>query len=261
MMHARSARFPRLWLIAPCRPGPPQLRRCVPHGRAAKRLATLTGAASAGLAAGAPAVGGPPPGERLLVQDPTYTPPAALPPAPTSARLMDVLPYLLRLALGEPQLYWRLGAALALLLASKAAGLLAPVYFKHAVDALSSSAPAATAAGGSGAAAAAAAAAETAAASHAGLAAGAAGMALLLSGACRALSGMAKELQHPCFTPVAQAAGRRVSHYTFLHVLGLDLTYHLSRRTGGLKGGGGWGWDRCHNSGDAQARGCPNLAD
>ena len=53
---------------------------------------------------------------------PSYVPPTPLPPPPRSAELRHVLPYLLRLALGDPQLHWRLGAALALLLASKACG-------------------------------------------------------------------------------------------------------------------------------------------
>ncbi|EFN53974.1 hypothetical protein CHLNCDRAFT_7051, partial [Chlorella variabilis] len=92
---------------------------------------------------------------------------------------------------------------------SKAAGLAAPFYFKQAVDALSS---------GAGATAVAAAAAA----------------ALVLGGACRAISGVAKELQGPCFAPVAQDAGRRVSFYTFSHVLALDLGFHLNRKTGAL---------------------------
>eukprot|EP00887_Chlorella_sp_A99_P002243 scaffold10.g2243.t1 len=124
------------------------------------------------------AVAGEPPAhrdERLLQPDPEYIPPARLPPPPASAALVHVLPYLAKVALGEPALYWRLGAALLLLLAAKTAGLLAPILFKRAVDALL-----------------------------------------------------------PCFTPVAQAAGRRLSFYAFLHVLGLDLQFHLGRRTGAL---------------------------
>ena len=33
---------------------------------------------------------------------------------------------------------------------------------------------------------------------------------------------------------VLQAAGRRVAYHTFAHVLGLDITFHLERRTGAL---------------------------
>ena len=51
--------------------------------------------------------------------------------------------------------------------------------------------------------------------------------ALLLSGACRILTSLAKEAQGPTFTPVAQAAGRRVAYHTFSHVLDLDINFHL----------------------------------
>ncbi len=37
-------------------------------------------------------------------------------------------------------------------------------------------------------------------------------------------------------TPL-QDAGRRVAFYTLSHVLGLDLQFHLNRKTGG------WQWD------------------
>lgn len=148
----------------------------------------------------------------MLAGDPTYRPPAPLPDPPTAGTLAQVLPYLLRLAFGEAQLSWRLAAALALLVTSKAAGLAAPFYFKRAVDAMSSGF---VAAGGGGAAQAAAA-------------------GLVLFGACRALSGVAKELQGPVFAPVSQDAGRRVAFYTLSHVLGLDLQFHLNRKTGAL---------------------------
>jgi len=58
--------------------------------------------------------------------------------------------------------------------------------------------------------------------------------ALAFSGACRAGSALAKELQHPLFTPVSQAAGRRTSFYALAHVLSLDLHFHLGRSTGAL---------------------------
>ncbi|KAL4423145.1 hypothetical protein ABPG77_007798 [Micractinium sp. CCAP 211/92] len=147
--------------------------------------------------------------EAVLATPDGYRAPTALPPAPSQATLVQVLPWLLRLAFGQPQLRWRLGAALILLLGSKAAGLSAPLYFKHAVDAL------AAGSGGSGA-------------LHA------AALALLLSGGCRVVAGLAKELQGPVFAPVSQDAGRRVAFYTFAHVLGLDLQFHLNRKTGAL---------------------------
>jgi len=45
----------------------------------------------------------------VVEQPASYTPPTQLPPPPRSAKLVDVLPYLMRLALGDPQLHWRLG--------------------------------------------------------------------------------------------------------------------------------------------------------
>ena len=58
--------------------------------------------------------------------------------------------------------------------------------------------------------------------------------ALLLSGACRILNALAKEAQGPTFTPVAQAAGRRVAYHTFSHVLDLDINFHLVLAPGPL---------------------------
>lgn len=130
--------------------------------------------------------------------------PLPLPPTPKSSNFMDVFPYLAKLALSEKTLYWRLAAALALMVLSKVAGLMAPVYFKNAVDAMGKSAVPATVA------------------------------ALLTSGLCRIVNGVAKEIQHPCFTPISQAAGRRVAYHTFAHVLDLDISFHLERRTGAL---------------------------
>ena len=45
------------------------------------------------------------------------------PQVPTSSTLAQVLPYLLRLAVSDPQLYWRLGVALAMMVVSKSAGV------------------------------------------------------------------------------------------------------------------------------------------
>ncbi|EIE23470.1 ABC family transporter: mitochondrial ATM1-like protein [Coccomyxa subellipsoidea C-169] len=134
--------------------------------------------------------------------------PPKLPPTPASSKLLDVLPYLVKLAVSDRQLWWRLGASVALMLLSKSSGLMAPIFLKNAVDALGSvvneSAVTRTV--------------------HA----------LLLSGACRILCSLTKEMQGPCFTPIAQAAGRRVAYHTFSHVLDLDINFHLERRTGAL---------------------------
>ena len=145
--------------------------------------------------------------------------PLPLPRVPASATLSVVMPWLLRLALGEAQLYWRVCAALVALFVSKGTGILAPLYFKSAVDVLSD-----TTLGGVG--------------SLVRIGTGsylqAAVVALLLSGICRAASQLSKELQHPLFTPVSQAAGRRVSFRALAHVLFLDMSFHLNRNTGAL---------------------------
>eukprot|EP00882_Tetradesmus_deserticola_P017533 GHRQ01018783.1.p1 GENE.GHRQ01018783.1~~GHRQ01018783.1.p1 ORF type:complete len:477 (+),score=203.35 GHRQ01018783.1:760-2190(+) len=133
---------------------------------------------------------------------------APLPAPPKSGQsLTDVLPYLFKLALSEKQLKWRLGAAFACMLVSKAAGLSGPLFLKAAVDTLS-----------------------------------AGGAAVLLPAVrcvlCFGLSGiiqhLTKELTYPIFTPISQAVARRVAYQTFSHVLELDITFHMNRRTGRL---------------------------
>jgi len=86
---------------------------------------------------------------------------------------------------------------------------MAPLYFKQAVDAL--------ALGGSQS-----------------QAVPACVAAVLLFGAARCILSLAKEVQHPIFSPVSQAVARRVSHHSFRHVLELDLGFHLDRKTGSL---------------------------
>jgi ABC-type transport system involved in Fe-S cluster assembly fused permease/ATPase subunit len=148
-------------------------------------------------------------GRYAVAQSSDYSPPSTLPPAPPSSSLNVVLPFLLQLAISEKQLYWRLAVALALLLLSKTAGIMAPLYFKQAVDAL--------ALGGSQS-----------------QAVPACVAAVLLFGAARCILSLAKEVQHPIFSPVSQAVARRVSHHSFRHVLELDLGFHLDRKTGSL---------------------------
>ena len=110
---------------------------------------------------------------------------------------------------------WRLAAALTFLMIQKSFGLAVPILFKVAVDHCT------TAAAASGA--------------MAAEAARAAAMALVASGALKAMSGVATELRTVFFTPVAQASGRRVALEVFNHVLSLDLSFHLERRTGALQ--------------------------
>jgi|TARA_B100001142_G_scaffold316328_1_gene356014 ABC-type multidrug transport system fused ATPase/permease subunit len=103
-------------------------------------------------------------------------------------------------------------------------GLAVPICFKLAVDHLTTAAVHATPAASLGALPDAVTASLTAAA-----------YALIASGAFKAISGLATELRSVAFTPVAQAAGRRVALHVFNHVLNLDLSFHLDRRTGALQ--------------------------
>jgi hypothetical protein len=48
--------------------------------------------------------------------------PPALPPPPKSGNLLDVIPYLVKLAVSDRQLWWRLAISISLMLASKASG-------------------------------------------------------------------------------------------------------------------------------------------
>ncbi|KAL6069035.1 ATP-binding cassette sub-family B member 7, mitochondrial [Balamuthia mandrillaris] len=57
---------------------------------------------------------------------------------------------------------------------------------------------------------------------------------LLAYGAARAGSALFQELRNVVFASVAQKAIRQVARRTFLHLLHLDLRFHLGRQTGGL---------------------------
>ena len=133
--------------------------------------------------------------------------PAPLPAAPDRASVGAALIFLWRLAAGARGVAWRLPAAAALVVASKAAGILAPLELKLAVDAVALP-------GGAGRSAALAAVARFA--------------------ALRAASALAREAKGPLFAPVAQAASRRAAHGALAHVLSLDAAYHARRRTGAL---------------------------
>ena len=139
-----------------------------------------------------------------------------IPPPPRSSRLTEVMPYLFAVSLSRRGTAWRLAAALTFLVIQKSFGLAVPVLFKVAVDHCTT---VGALAGGVGAA----------------EAAKAAAMALVASGVLKAVSGVATELRTVTFTPVAQASGRRVALEVFNHVLGLDLSFHLDRRTGALQ--------------------------
>lgn len=57
---------------------------------------------------------------------------------------------------------------------------------------------------------------------------------LLLDGATRAGAAGFNELRNAVFAKVAQNSVRSIARNIFLHLHSLDLSYHLSRQTGGL---------------------------
>eukprot|EP00894_Picocystis_sp_ML_P003439 jgi/Pico_ML_1/53956/g4410.t1 len=130
-----------------------------------------------------------------------------LPAPPKSANLLDVMPYLFRLVVSEHSLRWRLAVVLMLMVISKWTGLLVPLLFKDAVDVLGAAPSDAVQQ---------------------------AVRILIVSGICKAVSGVTNEMRLVYFVPIAQAAGRRVALHTFEHILGLDTKFHLERRTGSL---------------------------
>ena len=136
---------------------------------------------------------------------------------PSSASLADVMPYLYRISVAQPGTAIRLFVAVFFMIVQKSTGLAVPILFKFAVDHLTAAA--------------------VASADSNAVAASlrAAAWALVASGAFKAISGLATELRSVAFTPVAQAAGRRVALQVFRHVLNLDLSFHLDRRTGALQ--------------------------
>jgi ABC-type multidrug transport system fused ATPase/permease subunit len=139
--------------------------------------------------------------------------------------LIDVLPYLYRVSVAQRGTAARLAVAVAFMLVQKSTGLAVPICFKLAVDHLTTAAVHASSAASLGAA--------TTDPLTASLTAAA--YALIASGAFKAISGLATECRSVAFAPVAQAAGRRVALHVFNHVLNLDLSFHLDRRTGALQ--------------------------
>ena len=139
-----------------------------------------------------------------------------IPLPPKGSDLRAVLPYLLRVAFSRKGTKIRLAFALIFLVAQKAFGLAVPVYFKFAIDHLTRAA-------------------QLPVGPEALQAANMAAMMLCFSGLFKAIAGIATELRMVSFTPVAQAAGRRVALEVFNHVLNLDMQFHLQRRTGALQ--------------------------
>lgn len=59
-------------------------------------------------------------------------------------------------------------------------------------------------------------------------------LSLILFGICRCIAVVANDLQTPVFSPVAQAAGRKLTSSVFQHLLDLDIGYHLDNQSGKL---------------------------
>lgn len=51
---------------------------------------------------------------------------------------------------------------------------------------------------------------------------------------CMLIKGGLNSRSGSCDIACLQAAGRRVAYHTFAHVLDLDISFHLERRTGAL---------------------------
>jgi len=110
----------------------------------------------------------------------------------------------------EISLRARVAASLTFLVAGKVINVQVPFLFKYAVDSLTTN-------------------------PENGLTVlGAAGTILLGYGAARIGSLFFSELKNAIFAHVTQKAMRKVSKNIFYHLLNLDLSFHLSRQTGGL---------------------------
>jgi len=105
----------------------------------------------------------------------------------------------------------RVGLAVALLVGGKLLNVQVPFYFKSIVDSMNFDAS------GAG-----------------GTAAVVAGSMIFAYGAARVGSTVFQELRNAVFASVAQKAIRSVAKNVFEHLLRLDLSFHLSKQTGGL---------------------------
>ena len=135
----------------------------------------------------------------------TAPPPAAAPGARRSdwATLGRLLPYLWRYR-------WRVGAALAFLLAAKAANVGVPVLLKHLVDALSLKPGDAAAV----------------LVVPVGL--------LVAYGLLRLSTSLFTELRELIFAKATEGTARSISLQVFRHLHALSLRFHLERQTGGM---------------------------
>ncbi|KAM5345834.1 hypothetical protein ACJ41O_011695 [Fusarium nematophilum] len=105
----------------------------------------------------------------------------------------------------------RVGLAVSLLIGAKVLNVQVPFYFKSIVDSMNIDI-----------------------AAVGGTATTVAGAMILAYGATRIGATIFQELRNAVFASVAQKAIRRVAGNVFEHLLRLDLTFHLSKQTGGL---------------------------
>lgn len=159
----------------------------------------------------APSIPSPADLERFLaIADKDLEEPAFIEP-PKTVNLVEMMPYLFRMAQSVPRMQWRLYAAVVFMMVTKAAGIYVPILFKQAVDALSA---------GAG--------------NISDAMIKSAVSAIVLSGVAKLVGGFFKEAQMVVFTPLAQAVGRQVAFHTFRHLLDLDTQFHLEHKTGSL---------------------------
>ncbi len=108
----------------------------------------------------------------------------------------------------------RVVAAMSLLVVGKLLNVSVPWFFKQAVDSFGATAITTGLAGG--------------------MVATSAGAMLIGYGAARLASNASQELRNAIFATVSHAGVRRAAKEVFDHLMRLDLSFHLSRQTGGL---------------------------
>eukprot|EP00126_Sphaerothecum_destruens_P008010 Sdes_comp20057_c0_seq1m12929 len=129
----------------------------------------------------------------------------------------------------EPKLKIRVIVALSFLVIAKLLNIQVPTIFKHIIDLLSQPASGLKSQVELGSQSA-----VTASYSHADALLITAGCLILGYGIARAGSSLFNELRNAVFAKVAQSSIRKVARTTFLHLLSLDLSFHLSRQTGAM---------------------------
>jgi ABC-type transport system involved in Fe-S cluster assembly fused permease/ATPase subunit len=122
--------------------------------------------------------------------------------------IRKVAPYLW--PAGETGVKVRVLLALAMLLVAKLISVATPLFYKHAVDALSAEADPTL-----------------------WLGMGAVGLTVAY-GMARLMNVGLSQLRDAVFAPVGQRALRRLAYETFVHIHSLSMRYHITRKTGGL---------------------------